>query len=90
LIKEYRKVLWADHFRHDKVDDFEDIRSSLNAWENGWGSRGSAPARPDLLELISLPLPDVKMSPAEKEQYDLLYEVDSKETWSICIPPKDE
>jgi phosphatidylserine/phosphatidylglycerophosphate/cardiolipin synthase-like enzyme len=87
MAREYRKRLWADHFRHDNPNDFEDIQESLHAWEASWGAVGLAPARPSLLEHITLPIaPDKPLLGADKTKYDKYLDLDSRQEWGGIIP----
>jgi phosphatidylserine/phosphatidylglycerophosphate/cardiolipin synthase-like enzyme len=87
LVRNYRKALWADHFRHPTPDDFTDIQEGLHAWEPGWGGAGAAPARPDLLELIPLPMtPDPPLTDKQKTKYDEYEDVDSRQAWGGLCP----
>jgi phosphatidylserine/phosphatidylglycerophosphate/cardiolipin synthase-like enzyme len=87
MVKEYRKALWADHFRHGNPDDFEDIQESLHGWESSWGTAGNAPSRPSLLENISLPFtPDIPLEGKDKKQYDMYKDLDSRQEWGGLRP----
>lgn len=87
LVKEYRKALWNDHFRHTNPTDFDDIQASLHAWESEWGVDGAAPFRPFLLERISLPItPDAPLEGAVKDKYDDYEDLDSREEWGGLWP----
>ncbi len=87
LVKEYRKKLWSDHFKHNNPADFEDIQASLHAWESSWGTAGAAPSRPAFIEQTKLPItPDVKLKGAIKERYDKYQDVDSTWEWGGVWP----
>lgn len=95
-VKEYRKKLWAKHFRHSNPDDFEDIEASLNGWESSWGTAGAAPSRPSrasddpgppYLEPVALPLsPDVPLDGWAKNKYERFKDVDSRRPWRLSTP----
>ena len=97
VVREFRKALWAHHFRHRFPEDFDDIKGALHAWEPSWFSPGAAPARPTrpplepgppYLEEVPLPLtPDVELAPAQQDRYDLLDDPDSREPWGFIFPP---
>lgn len=87
FVRDYRKVLWADHFRHDILSDFDDLQSSLHAWEPTWGIPGAAPSRPPLLEPIALPInPDEPLQGLVKKKYDKYQDLDSREPWGGLCP----
>ncbi len=87
LVKEFRKSLWADQFRHPAADDFDDLQEALNAWEPTWGAAGAAPARPDILVPIVVPLvPDDLLEGSVKSRYDKYTDLDSREAWGGICP----
>lgn len=88
LVKEYRKSLWNEHFRHSNPNDFDDLPQALHAWEPTWGVPGPAPARPDTLVPISLPIvPNATLSDDEQAEYDWYTDVDSRQDWGGLCPP---
>jgi hypothetical protein len=88
VVKEYRKALWADHFRHPTPADFDDIQEALHGWEPTWGVAGAAPARPDILAPTTLPIvPDALLEGKTKEKYDWFTDLDSRDDWGGLCPP---
>lgn len=87
VVKEYRKALWADHFRHGSPNDFDDIQSALHAWDSSWGVAGTAPPRPELLIPIDLPIVTIQtFDGAIRERYDRFTDIDSREDWGGLCP----
>lgn len=82
MVKEYRKTLWDEHFRHGIRADFDDIQAALHAWEPSWGLPGSAPSRPSQLERVNLPIdPNVILEGKELRRYNRFQDADSREKW---------
>jgi hypothetical protein len=87
LVREYRKQLWADHFRHTAAD-FNDIQTSLHSWESTWGSAGPSPPRPSWLKPVKLPIdPDTPLTGNDADRYDMFDDVDSRQPWGGVLPP---
>lgn len=87
LVRDYRTALWSDHFRHPNPADFNDIQAGLHAWESSWFAAGAAPARPELLEPIALPMvPDPPLTDKQKTKYNEYEDVDSREPWGGLCP----
>ena len=86
VVKDYRKRLWADTFRHDKPEDFDLIQSALHAWEPTWGVVGAAPNLPDLIEPIKIPVPESTMSKTDQSRYSTYDDVDSRDPWGGLCP----
>jgi phosphatidylserine/phosphatidylglycerophosphate/cardiolipin synthase-like enzyme len=94
--KEYRKALWAEHFRHPMPDDFDDLDAALHAWDPTWGVAGSAPPLPvrdaddpgpPYLEAVSLPLsPDVPLQGWDRTFRNRYKDVDSRMPWRPGTP----
>jgi phosphatidylserine/phosphatidylglycerophosphate/cardiolipin synthase-like enzyme len=95
-VKEYRKRLWASHFRADPAL-FDDIQESLHAWEPAWGTAGAAPARPTrrtgvpgpgFIDQMTIGLPNCRpLTPEQKEIYDIFLDADSRDPWGFVFPP---
>jgi phosphatidylserine/phosphatidylglycerophosphate/cardiolipin synthase-like enzyme len=91
VVKEYRKRLWSHQFVHGTPADFDDIQSSLRAWEPNWGMAGPAPARwtaatgplKEFLVPVPLPLPERRMTPEERNHYNMLDDPDSRQAWGL-------
>jgi phosphatidylserine/phosphatidylglycerophosphate/cardiolipin synthase-like enzyme len=96
FVKEYRKALWAEHFRHPAPADFDDLDAALHAWDSTWGVAGSAPPLPTraaddpgppYLEAVSLPLsPDVPLQGWDRTFRNRYKDVDSRMPWRPGTP----
>ena len=85
-VKEYRKNLWADHFRHTAAD-FDDLQGALWSWNSLWGTMGAAPARPDELVPTILPIvPDALLQGHDKSKYDWYIDANSQDPWGGLCP----
>ena len=94
--KEYRKTLWAEHFRHPTPDDFDDLDAALHAWDATWGVAGAAPALPmraaddpgpPYLDRISLPVsPDVPLQGWARTSRNRYLDIDSRMPWRPGTP----
>jgi len=94
--KEYRKVLWAEHFRHPTPNDFDDLDAALHAWDATWGVAGAAPMLPiratndpgpPYLERVSLPLlPDAPLQGWARTKRNRYLDVDSRTPWRPGTP----
>jgi len=97
-VKEYRKRLWAHHFRHPTAADFEDVKASLHSWETSWFTAGTAPARPkrsapgpEYLEPVNLPIattadPCVPLTSGLELFYDRYKDPDSRDAYGYLQP----
>jgi phosphatidylserine/phosphatidylglycerophosphate/cardiolipin synthase-like enzyme len=86
-VKEYRKNLWADHFRHAAAD-FDDIESALWSWNSLWGAMGTSPARPDEIVQAVIPIvPDEILQGKNLSKYDWFVDVNSQAAWGGLCPP---
>jgi phosphatidylserine/phosphatidylglycerophosphate/cardiolipin synthase-like enzyme len=84
FVKEYRKKLWNDQFRHNNVEDFDEIQAALHAWDSSWGREGNALSRPDWLELVPLPItPDIPLEGKNRRIYDAIQDVDARDEWTL-------
>lgn len=85
-VKEYRKNLWADHFRHPAAL-FDDIVEALWSWNSLWGSMGVSPARPDELVPTIIPIvPDTLLQGKDQSKYDWYEDVNSQDPWGGLCP----
>jgi hypothetical protein len=85
-VKEYRKNLWSDHFRHAAAD-FDDIQAALWSWNSAWGTAGAAPARPPELVPTIIPIvPDTLLQGNDKSKYDWYEDVNSQDAWGGLCP----
>jgi phosphatidylserine/phosphatidylglycerophosphate/cardiolipin synthase-like enzyme len=94
--KEYRKALWAEHFRHPTPDDFDDLDAALHAWDSTWGTAGPAPALPTraaddpgppYLDPVTLPLsPDKPLQGWDRTFRNRYKDVDSRMPWRPGTP----
>jgi phosphatidylserine/phosphatidylglycerophosphate/cardiolipin synthase-like enzyme len=94
--KEYRKALWAEHFRHPAPDDFDDLDAALHAWDPTWGVAGAAPGLPardpgdpgpPYLDRVPLPLaPDTPLQGWDRTYRNRYQDVDSRMPWRPGTP----
>src|SRR5262249_17111371 len=94
--KEYRKALWAEHFRHPTPGDFDDLDAALHAWDPAWGAAGAAPGLPargpgdpgpPYLDPVSLPLnPDAALQGWDRTYRNRYLDVDSRMPWRPGTP----
>jgi len=92
-VKEYRKKLWNEHFRHSNSEDFDDIQKALRVWESTWGVAGAPiskpsrpagdPADPPYIEPVTLPVPIAPFTDDIKKKYDRFIDPDSREKWGL-------
>jgi phosphatidylserine/phosphatidylglycerophosphate/cardiolipin synthase-like enzyme len=92
FVREYRKVLWNEHFTHNNPQDFDDIEGALHAWSADWGVPGTAPPlpvrplldiKPDILDEVSLPYsPHTEWISADKTKHDVFNDMDSRVPWN--------
>ena len=95
-VKEYRKALWAHHFRTHDPTEWDDLDAALHSWEPSWFAAGASPLRPprigtpgpEWIEPLPLPLPNCgPLTFYQQHVYDTLLDVDSRDPWGFLIPP---
>jgi len=91
FVKEYRKRLWAHHFRGLPAD-FDDLNVALHAWEPTWFAPVVGPSRPvrvselgpEYLQPMPLPIPTpFIITPQDRRYYDTYKDPDSRLRWSV-------
>ena len=95
LVKNFRKELWSNIFKHFIPDDFDTIEHGLFSWDNSWGMPGSSPqipgrfpelSGPPYIERIQLPVPIAPFDEKELEKYNNYTDLDSRQDWGGLCP----